>query len=38
VTQVSKLELRVPQDRQSRFSAELFESYQRSEKALEQIK
>jgi transposase-like protein len=28
------LELRVPQDRLGRFSTELFERYQRSEKAL----
>jgi putative transposase len=28
VTRVGKLELRVPQDRQSRFSTELFERYQ----------
>lgn len=34
VTRVGKLELRVPQDRQGRFSTELFERYQRSEKAL----
>ena len=34
VTRVGKLELRVPQDRQGRFSTELFECYQRSEKAL----
>lgn len=34
VTRVGKLELRVPQDRQDRFSTELFERYQRSEKAL----
>jgi transposase-like protein len=31
---VSKLELRVPQDRQGRFRTEVFERYQRSEKAL----
>jgi putative transposase len=31
---VGKLELRVPQDRQGRFSTEVFERYQRSEKAL----
>jgi putative transposase len=31
---VGKLELRVPQDRAGRFSTELFERYQRSEKAL----
>jgi putative transposase len=34
VTRVGKLELRVPQDRQGRFSTELFTRYQRSEKAL----
>jgi hypothetical protein len=34
VTQVGLLELRVPQDRSGRFSTELFERYQRSEKAL----
>ena len=34
VTRVGKLELRVPQDRQGRFSTELFCRYQRSEKAL----
>ena len=34
VTRVGKLELRVPQDRQGRFSTELFERYQRSEQAL----
>jgi putative transposase len=34
VTRVGKLELRVPQDRTGRFSTELFERYQRSEKAL----
>ncbi|MGH6848704.1 MAG: IS256 family transposase [Methylocella sp.] len=34
VTRVGMLELRVPQDRAGRFSAELFERYQRSEKAL----
>lgn len=34
VTRVGKLELRVPQDRQGRFSTELFERYQRSERAL----
>jgi putative transposase len=33
VTRVGKLELRVPQDRDSRFSTELFERYQRSEQA-----
>lgn len=31
---VGKIELKVPQDRQGRFSTELFERYQRSEKAL----
>jgi putative transposase len=34
VTRVGTLELRVPQDRQGRFSTEIFERYQRSEKAL----
>src|ERR1700746_139088 len=34
VTRVGRLELRVPQDRQGRFSTQLFERYQRSEKAL----
>ena len=34
VTRVGKLELRVPQDRQGRFSTQVFERYQRSEKAL----
>jgi putative transposase len=34
VTRVGKLELRVPQDRQGRFRTEVFEHYQRSEKAL----
>ena len=34
VTRVGKIELRVPQDRQGRFSTEVFERYQRSEKAL----
>jgi transposase-like protein len=34
VTQVGKLVLRVPQDRQGRFRTEVFERYQRSEKAL----
>ena len=34
VTRVGALELRVPQDRAGRFSTELFERYQRSEKAL----
>ena len=34
ITRVGKLELRVPQDRNGRFSTEIFERYQRSEKAL----
>ena len=34
ITRVGKLELRVPQDRHGRFSTEIFERYQRSEKAL----
>lgn len=34
VTRIGKLELRVPRDRDGRFSTELFERYQRSEKAL----
>jgi putative transposase len=34
ITRVGVLELRVPQDRAGRFSTELFERYQRSEKAL----
>ena len=34
ITRVGVLELRVPQDREGRFSTELFERYQRSEKAL----
>jgi hypothetical protein len=34
ITRVGKLELRVPQDRMGRFSTELFERYQRSERAL----
>lgn len=33
-TRVGTLELRVPQDRQGRFSTDVFERYQRSEKAL----
>ncbi len=33
VTRIGKLELRVPQDRQGRFRTEIFERYQRSEKA-----
>ncbi len=34
VTRVGKVELRVPQDRQGRFQTQVFERYQRSEKAL----
>lgn len=34
ITRVGKFELRVPQDRQGRFSTVVFERYQRSEKAL----
>jgi putative transposase len=34
ITRIGKLELRVPQDRNGRFSTELFERYQRSERAL----
>ena len=34
ITRVGKLELRVPQDRKGRFSTQVFERYQRSEKAL----
>jgi transposase-like protein len=34
ITRIGKLELRVPQDREGRFSTELFERYQRSERAL----
>jgi putative transposase len=34
ITRIGKLELRIPQDRNGRFSTELFERYQRSEKAL----
>jgi len=34
ITRVGKLELRVPQDRDGRFSTELFARYQRSERAL----
>src|SRR2546423_10291987 len=34
VTRVGQIELRVPQDRQGRFRTEVFERYQRSEKAL----
>ena len=33
-TRVGKIELRVPQDRQGFFKTEIFERYQRSEKAL----
>lgn len=36
VTRVGKLELRVPQDRGGHFSTQLFERYQRSERALVQ--
>lgn len=34
VTRVGQIEIRVPQDRQGRFRTEVFERYQRSEKAL----
>jgi len=34
VTRVGMIELRVPQDRQGRYRTEVFERYQRSEKAL----
>jgi len=34
ITRIGKIELRVPQDRQGRFRSEVFERYQRSEKAL----
>ena len=34
ITRVGKLELRIPHDRDGRFSTELFERYQRSERAL----
>ena len=34
MTRIGKIELQVPQDRQGRFSTEIFERYQRSEKAL----
>ena len=34
VTRIGKLELRVPRDRDGRYSTELFARYQRSEKAL----
>src|SRR3954471_22923669 len=34
MTRVGHIELRVPQDRQGRFRTEVFERYQRSEKAL----
>ena len=33
ITRVGRIELRVPQGRQGRFSTEVFERYQRSEKA-----
>ena len=34
ITRVGKLELRIPQDREGHFSTQIFERYQRSEKAL----
>jgi len=34
ITRVGRIELRVPQDREGRFSTEVFERYQRAEKAL----
>ena len=34
VTRIEKLELRVPRDRKGRYSTDLFDRYQRSEKAL----
>jgi transposase-like protein len=34
ITRIGKIELQVPQDRQGRFRTEVFERYQRSEKAL----
>ncbi|MCD6352276.1 MAG: transposase, partial [Armatimonadetes bacterium] len=34
MTRVGTIQLRVPQDREGKFSTELFERYQRSEKAL----
>jgi phosphoenolpyruvate carboxylase len=34
ITRLGKIELRIPQDRQGKFSTELFERYARSEKAL----
>ena len=34
VTRIGKLELRIPRDREGRFSTELFDRFQRSEKAL----
>jgi transposase-like protein len=34
VTRVGTIELRVPQDRDGRFSTEVFERYSRAEKAL----
>jgi transposase-like protein len=36
ITRIGKVELRVPRDRQGRFRTELFERYERSEKALVQ--
>src|SRR5277367_1168141 len=34
ITRVGKLELRIPEDRTGQFSTELFDRYQRSERAL----
>ena len=34
ITRVGSLELRIPRDREGRFSTEIFEGYQRSERAL----
>jgi putative transposase len=34
VTRIGKIELKVPRDREGMFSTELFERYERSEKAL----
>ena len=34
ITRIGNIELRVPQDRQGRFRTEVFQRYQRSEKAL----
>jgi putative transposase len=34
ITRIGKIDLRIPQDRQGKFSTELFERYARSEKAL----